>query len=93
MYLGLIFFIKLFSRDAGRNIISYENREKVEELEKIENSKKNIVKYSQEEIITDKSKIFEEVFNVSLFQDKKIFIITNVSDKILNIIEEIIKKI
>ena len=58
-----------------------------------ENSKKNIVKYSQEEIITDKSKIFEEVFNVSLFQDKKIFVITNVSDKILNIIEEIIKKI
>lgn len=74
----------------GENIglLEYFKRKIIEE-----NSKKKIVRYTQEEIITDKSKIFEEVYNVSLFQDKKIFIITNITDKTFNTIEEISTKI
>ena len=48
-----------------------------------------IIKYNQEEIIKDKEKFFKEVFNLSLFNDEKIFIIENANDKILPVINEI----
>ena len=52
-----------------------------------------IIKYNQEEIIKDKEKFFKEVFNLSLFNDEKIFIIENANDKILPVINEIDLKI
>ena len=52
-----------------------------------------ILKYNQEEIINEKEKFFKEVFNLSLFNNEKIFIIENVNDKILPIINEIDLKI
>ncbi len=52
-----------------------------------------IIKYHQEEIIKDKEKFFKEVFNLSLFNDEKIFIIENANDKILPVINEIDLKI
>ena len=53
------------------------------------NSKKRIIRYTQEEVITNKSKLLEEIYNISLFEEEKIFIITNVSDKILTTIVDI----
>lgn len=52
-----------------------------------------IIKYNQEEVIKDKEKFFKEVFNLSLFNDEKIFIIENANDKILPVINEIDLKI
>ncbi len=46
----------------------------------------------QEEILADKSKFFNELFNKSLFEDTKIFFINQANDKILELINEIEKK-
>ena len=48
-----------------------------------------ILKFSQEEILNDNNKFFNELKNNSLFNDKKVFLINNVSDKFLSIIEQI----
>ena len=50
--------------------------------------------YEQNEVIEKKESFFNEIYTKSLFGEKKIIIIKRVTDKILNIIEEIeIKKI
>ncbi|MDC2986611.1 hypothetical protein OAY20_00770 [Candidatus Pelagibacter bacterium] len=50
---------------------------------------KNVLKFSQDEILKNDKIIFDEINNVSLFDDKKIIFIINISDKFLNIIEDI----
>ena len=50
---------------------------------------KNVLKFSQEEIIKNDKIIFNEINNISLFDDKKIIFIINISDKFLNIVEDI----
>ena len=50
---------------------------------------KNVLKFSQEEIIKNNKIIFNEINNISLFDDKKIIFIINISDKFLNIVEDI----
>jgi len=47
----------------------------------------------QEEIIKNKNLIFNEILNKSLFDEKKIIFINEASDKVLNILEEIIEDI
>ena len=50
--------------------------------------------YEQNEIVEKKENLFNEIYIKSLFGEKKIIVIKRVTDKILNIIEEIeIKKI
>ena len=46
----------------------------------------------QEDIIKDEDNFFNMVFNLSLFQKERIFIIENVNDKILPILEKIEQK-
>ena len=46
----------------------------------------------QEDIIKDEDNFFNMVFNLSLFQKERIFIIDNVNDKILPILEKIEQK-
>ena len=58
------------------------------------NFPKQIYKYEEREILEKRNEFFESIISKSFFEDKKIIIISRVSDKIKDIIEEIsIKKI
>ena len=73
-----------------------ENRGQIYEIKKqIANKNKpnKILKYNQDEILGNQDNFYNEIKNVSLFDDKKIFFIDNVNDKILNIIENILPAI
>ncbi len=50
---------------------------------------KNVLKFSQDEIIKNDRIIFDEINNISLFDDKKTIFIINISDKFLNIVKDI----
>lgn len=52
-----------------------------------------IYDFYQEEIIKDERIFDREIKNISLFQKKKIFFLNNASDKILNLLNQIIKYI
>lgn len=52
-----------------------------------------VIKYNQEEILKNKSLLFNELHNISLFHQQKIFLIRDVNDKALNLLEEIITDI
>ena len=49
---------------------------------------KNVLRFSQDEIIKNNDIIFREINNVSLFDDQKIIFIINVNDKFLNVVKE-----
>tara|TARA_E500000178_G_scaffold225588_1_gene222467 strand:- start:1791 stop:2780 length:990 start_codon:yes stop_codon:yes gene_type:complete len=60
---------------------------------KISNNYNNkIIKFNQNDILENQSILLNEIENLSLFEDKKVFFLIDVNDKILNIIEEIISK-
>ena len=67
---------------------------KNEAIEKIFNTNisKNIYKYEEKEILDDFESFFESIQSKSFFEKEKLIIISRVSDKIKNIIEEIIEK-
>ena len=67
---------------------------KNEAIEKIFNINisKNIYKYEEKEILDNFESFFESIKSKSLFEKEKLIIISRVSDKIKNIIEEIIEK-
>ena len=52
-----------------------------------------VIKFIQDEILKNESVLLNEINNVSLFNTKKMFVIDQVSDKLINIIEEVSKKI
>jgi len=53
---------------------------------------KNKYKYDEKEILDNKENFFNSVFLKSFFETKKIIIISRTSDKIVNVIEEILEK-
>jgi DNA polymerase-3 subunit delta len=55
--------------------------------------KDKIIRKNQEEILKNKGNFFEEVLNVSLFGENKIFLIDDVNDKFIDIFHEIENKI
>ena len=57
------------------------------------NSEAGIITVNQDEIFNNEEEFFSRLFNISLFNEMKIFIIYQVTDKILPIIEKIEKKI
>ena len=59
---------------------------------KIDNLKHENFKLNQEEVLKDKNKFLQDYYNISLFGEEKIFFISQVNDKILPIIEEILEK-
>ena len=67
---------------------------KNEAIEKVFNINisKNIYKYEEKEILDNFEHFFESILSESLFEKEKLIIISRVSDKIKNIIEEIIEK-
>ena len=54
---------------------------------------KNIYKYDEKEILDNTENFFNSIFSKSFFETKKLIMILRTSDKIVNIIEEIIEKI
>ena len=54
---------------------------------------KNIYKYDEKEILDNKENFFNSIFSKSFFETKKLIMILRTSDKIVNIIEEILEKI
>ena len=56
-------------------------------------SKCNIIKYNQEDILKNKDLLLNELQNISLFHQQKVFLIRDINDKTFSIIEEIITKI
>ena len=53
-----------------------------------ENSEGEILNFTQEEILSNFDNFYSELKNISLFEKKKSFIIQNVNDKILNILQK-----
>ena len=54
-------------------------------------SKENTYKYNEKEVIENKEDFFENIYSKSFFENEKLIIVSNSSDKILNIIKEIIE--
>ena len=52
-----------------------------------------ILNYDQDEVLKNTEAVFSDVINISLFGQKKIYLINHTSDKILNFIEEILPKL
>ena len=53
-------------------------------------TKENTYKYAEKDIIENKQVFFENIYSKSFFENEKLILISDVSDKILNLIEEII---
>ena len=58
----------------------------------IKNFKDNIDKYDENYFISNKETIISELLSKSLFEDRKIIIISRVTDKIIKIIDEIVRR-
>tara|TARA_B100000902_G_scaffold387235_1_gene431021 strand:- start:579 stop:1583 length:1005 start_codon:yes stop_codon:yes gene_type:complete len=88
--------IKDININKNKFILFYGVNEglKKEEISKliIPEKAENINKYEEKEIIENSENFLNSIFSKSLFEDKKIIIIRQASDKILNIITEIIEK-
>ncbi len=54
-------------------------------------NKENTYRYTEKEIITNKEIFFESIYSKSFFENEKLIIISDVTDKALNIIVEIIE--
>ena len=66
---------------------------KIEEIQKINNKfKSKISNYDEKQIIDDKEKFLENILTGSLFDESKIIIINRASDKILEVIQELITR-
>ena len=58
----------------------------------IDKFKENIYRYDEKEIIDNNSDFFNGILSRSFFEEKKLFIISRVTDKLNSIIEEVIEK-
>ncbi len=54
-------------------------------------TKENTFKYTEKDIIENKQIFLENIYSKSFFENEKLILISDVSDKILNLIEEIIE--
>jgi len=89
-------FYELDKLNFQNNLILFHGKNaglKDEEIQKIKNKfHKKITNYDEKQIIEDKEKFFETIFNGSLFDEGQIIIINRVSDKIFKIVEELNEK-
>ena len=54
---------------------------------------KEIINFSQDDLITSTNKLFNEITNISLFEKEKVIFINQTTDKALGIVEEIIPRL
>mgnify|MGYP003690284279 FL=1 len=74
----------------GENIgLKNEFKKKI----KSNNLQAETITFFQDDIIRNEDNFFSELFNISLFEEKKIYIIDNASDKILDILQKIEPKL
>ena len=52
-------------------------------------NKENTYKYNEKDIIANKEIFFNNVYSKSFFEDKKLVLISDVTDKFLNLVEDI----
>ena len=90
--------IKYFNLDnkileQKKFFLFYGNNEglKNQNKERLISNKKTLT-YDESEILNNKNEFFEQNLTLSLFEESKIIVIKRVSDKILEIIEQIFKK-
>ncbi len=73
----------LYGENRGfKNQFIYENL--------TSNFKNNVFKYDESEIFSDYNNFISSILNKSFFEDKKLYIISNTSDKILKLVEDFI---
>lgn len=53
------------------------------------NKNNEIIIYNQEDVIKNKNQVYNEILNISLFNDKKVFLVNGVTDKIIDQVLEI----
>ena len=86
---------ELNKKSANKLILLYGKneglkKEKIDNLLNKENNSINIT-FNEEEILNNKKNLFEEILNKSLFNTYKNIIINNVTDKILNVVLELLE--
>ena len=82
--------------DKNNLILFYGQNQgfKEDEISKILNTNKDshVAKYNEKQILEDTENFFNSILSKSLFENKKIVIINRATDKLFNIIEEIVEK-
>ena len=82
---------KKINLDVNKIVLFYGQNEghKKEEISKllIANKNREIIKYSENEILENSENLYNHILSESLFSQKKIIIVNRASDKILKIIE------
>ena len=58
-----------------------------------DNSNLYIKSLSQEDVLRNEDEFFKEIFNISLFDEKKIYFINEANDKILEVVKELESKV
>ena len=58
----------------------------------LDNFKGEVIKYDEKQILDDKNTFFETCLNESLFEEKKIIIVSRVTSKLFEVIEDLIDK-
>ncbi len=72
---------------------NYGFKQDIKNKIKLNNSKTTVKSFFQDEILKNEDDFYEELFNASLFGEKKINFIEKVDDKMLDIIKKISKKL
>jgi len=85
-------------KKLNKNLILFygENLGLMNEFKKkiiAENKDAEIIKFNQDEIIKNENLFLNEIYNISLFEKKKIYLLNQTNDKIINLIEEIQTKL
>ena len=87
---------KKINLDINKIVLFYGQNEghKKEEISKllIANKNREIIKYSENEILENSENLYNHILSESLFSQKKIIIVNRASDKILKIIEYLNEK-
>ena len=79
-------FVLLYGENFG---LKNDLKKKIKEA----NQKSEIFKLSQDDVIKNEEKFFNYIFNISLFENRKVFLIDQCNDKIVDIIKKIEGKI
>ena len=87
---------KKINLDINKIVLFYGQNEghKEEEISKLllVNKNREIIKYSETEILENSENLYNHILSESLFSQKKVIIINRASDKILKIIEYLNEK-
>ena len=88
--------LKKLNFDKNKYILFYGANEgaKTEEINRLKllNKDKTFINYDEKEILENSENIYNNIFSKSLFENKKIITINRTTDKLLKIIEDVLKK-